>query len=291
MHKLFFANLLPGTLLFSRFKLERCLGASHEGGVYLCADGARGGALTAIKILSRHVSDAEEATARLMRELNFSRWVQHPNVLRGEEFFSDEDFVAFNMEYVEGGSLAERFEDRERFALPRSIFLLSQLCDGLGAVHESGILHRDLKPENILISSSDAVKVSDFGISSQKDASMSPQCRDRILGSLNYLCPEYLADGEYTLLSDVYSLGVVAYELLTSKLPFSGGSFIEAIVKRVRYDPSPPHQLVSGIPRPLSHAIIKALNRKPEQRFASVAEFKEAINFIRLPHGVPVWAA
>ncbi|MBX7144296.1 MAG: serine/threonine protein kinase [Oligoflexia bacterium] len=291
MHKLFFANLLPGTLLFGRFKLDRCLGATHEGGVYLCADVASAGRATAIKILSRHAGNTEEATARLMRELNFSRWIEHPNILRGEEFFVDEDFVAFSMEFIEGGSLANKLEARERFILPRSLHLISQLCDGMSAVHEAGILHRDLKPENVLISADDRVKVSDFGISSSNGAPISPQLRDRILGSLNYLCPEYLADGEYTVRSDLYSLGVITYEVLTGKLPFGGTSFMDALVKRVRFDPLPPHRLTSCVPRPLSHAVMKALSRRPSDRFSSAAELKEAINFIRLPHGIPVWDA
>jgi serine/threonine protein kinase len=286
MHKLFFSNLMPGTLLFSRFALLRCVCANHDGGVYLCADTAKAGKLLMLKILSRHCLNQEEATARLLREMNLSRWVKHQNVVRAEEFFADDDFAAFTMEFVPGGSLAERFVARESFPLQRVLRILNQLCGGLQAIHEAHILHRDIKPENVLLSFSDDVKIIDFGVSivgnlTNADASAG------LSGSLNYLSPEYLMDGGFDQRSDIYSLGVVAYELATGRLPFIGANMLEALTQRVRHEAPAPHLLNPRIPRPLSFAIIKAMRRDPSRRFQSVAELREALGFMRLPNGVP----
>lgn len=288
MHKLFFSNLLPGTLLFSRFVLERCLGATHDGGVYLCRDTRAQGKFRAIKILSTRVGEESEICARLLREVNFSQRIQHPNVLRGDEIFRDEDFIAFTMEFVDGGSLADYLEERVSFELMKSIHILSQLCDALGAIHSAGILHRDLKPENVLIASNQTLKVTDFGISSAIDADLA-QNRDNITGSLNYLSPEYISNGAYDIRSDIYAIGVIAYEIATGKLPFKGNSLLETLMMRVKFDPTPPH-VAAQVPRPLSLAIMKAISREPEKRFQTIDEIREAFDFIRLPHGLPCWA-
>ncbi|MBN8549324.1 MAG: serine/threonine protein kinase [Deltaproteobacteria bacterium] len=293
MNRQFYANLLPGTLLFSRFSLLRCLAAGEAGGVYLVRDTLRANELVAIKILSSTADIDESLSSSLLRELSISRQVNHPNVLQGSEFFRDDEFAAFTMEYIDGGSLADRLESREPFRLTSAIRVLSQICDGLRAIHAAGIVHRDIKPDNILLTSTQNVKIADFGISAS-DQTSHANTRDSISGSLNYLSPEYVATGNYDVRSDIYAIGVIAYELVTGHLPFGGKSLMEILMQRVRFDPPAPHSFTAHVPRPLSHAILKAMDRNPARRFQSLDEVREAFDFIKLPNGTSLatrWAA
>lgn len=288
MHKLFFANLLPGTLLFKRFVLESCIGASNYGGVYLCKDSSQGDRYVAIKIISTQLPEIYQQSCDLERELKFSREVNHPNVIKGEEFFKDQDFIAYTMEYIGGGCLADQIQAKKNYSLPESIKILSQLCSAVQAIHQAGIVHRDIKPDNVLVNQDNWIKVTDFGISTSIKNNSAP-LRDNITGSLNYLSPEYVIAGEFDQRSDIYSLGVVAYELLTGRLPFQGKSVLDSLRQRVIYDPTPPHQVYSAVPRPLSYAVMKAIERTPSKRFQSALEFEEALSFIKLPLGLTPW--
>ncbi len=290
MNRLFFENLLPGTLLFSRFKMLRCVSAGETSGVYLVEDRFRRNRRLAIKIASAQGPEELSMGVQLFRELRLSRGVSHVNVLQGEEFFRDDDFVAFTMEFMEGGSLADKLERREPFRMASCLKILSEVCDGLQAIHEAGLIHRDLKPENILLSRTNAVKIADFGISAANCGTQRDP-NDSITGSLNYLAPEYVARGEYDVRSDIYAIGVIAYELATGKLPFGGKSLLETLTQRVRFDPTPPHSFSTHVPRPLSHAIMRAMDRNPERRFQSLNELREAVNFASLPGGLPLWVA
>ena len=246
--------------------------------------------LLAIKIASANGPDDQSMGVQLFRELRLSRGINHPNVLQGEEFFRDENFVAFTMEFMAGGSLADKLERREPFRMTACMKILSEVCDGLHAIHESGLVHRDLKPENILLSPTHSVKIADFGISAANSTSQRDP-NESITGSLNYLAPEYVAHGAYDVRSDIYAIGVIAYELATGKLPFGGGSLLETLTRRVRFDPTPPHSFSTHVPRPFSHAIMRAMDRNPERRFQCLSELKDAINFAQLPSGLPLWVA
>lgn len=292
MNRQFFSNLLPGTLLFSRFKLVRCLSAGEAGGVYLVTDTANQNKLTAIKILSSDSDFDDSMSSSLLRELKISQRINHPNVLQGQEFFRDEQFTAFTMQFIEGGSLADRLESRHPFRLQPAIKILAQICDGLRAIHDAGIVHRDLKPDNILLTRSEIVKIADFGISAA-DVTSDTSPQDSISGSLNYLSPEYVVSGEYDVRSDIYAIGVIAYELTTGQLPFGGKSLLDTLMQRVKFDPPAPHMYAAHVPRPLSHAILKAMDRNPTRRFQTLEEVKDAFDFVKLPNGMSLatqWA-
>jgi serine/threonine-protein kinase len=257
--------------------------------VYLVQDTFNRNVLVAIKVLAVGSGPDDAVSDALLRELNLSRTINHMNVLQGEEFFRDDDFAAFTMEFIEAGSLADRLERREPLRINSVIKILSQLCDGMCAIHDAGIVHRDIQPENILLTSKDVDKISDFGISA-KSPSRGGDPRESITGSLNYLSPEYVSTGEYDVRSDIYAIGVIAYELTTGRLPFEGRTLLDTLLQRVRFDPSPPHLYSAHVPRPLSHAILRAMNRNPTRRFQSLEEVRDAFDFIKLPSGLPLWA-
>lgn len=273
MNKLFFGNLLPGTILFRQFRIIKCLNATDLGGVYLCSCEKGSTKRVVLKILSTVAQQRQELQDSFEREVRLACQVNHVNVVRGENFFQDGDFTAFSMEYAAGGTLADRIELGVVFSISSVVSILQQLSAGLGAIHEAGIIHRDLKPENILIDSKGVVKISDFGIA-MTQASASSADVNQLVGSVNYLSPEYIEEGIFDLTADIYGLGVIAYELTTGHLPFEGKTLFENLTMRVLYDPLPAHLLRAECPKELSFIIAKALRRSPEKRYQRAQEIQ-----------------
>ena len=265
MNLQFFENVLPGTTLFKKFELVRCLSAGETGGVYLCRS-HEDDSFCALKIFSHQALCEAKQSELFHQEVALSLKLRHPNVVRSYEFFSDESFVAFSMEYVSGGTLADILESKKELSVDAVVHILRQVTAGLVAIHEAGIIHRDLKPENILLTPDGTVKITDFGISSAP-ASVSSMKAEALAGTVNYLSPEYIADGCFDERSDIYALGVIAYELMTGRAPFSGDSLVDTLVRRVRFDPVAPREVRAGLPRSLSELSIKAMHRNPERRY------------------------
>lgn len=278
MNRLFFENLIPGTVLFSRFKLLRCLSASDIGAVYLCTDQELGNCKTVIKVVSA-IAQRNPLAPKLARELGLSRLVNHPNVLSGSEFFRDEDLIAYSMDYIESGSLADLMH-KQSTSLDLALDALDQLCAGLARIHAAGIFHRDLKPDNILVTPTGQLKISDFGVA-LRASSECANIDQSLSGTLNYLAPEYLINGHYDARSDIYSVGVIAYELLTGRLPFVGDSLMETLMQRVKFDPLAPHQLNSAIPTQLSALVLATMHRDPEVRPADAGLLRDLFGRIR----------
>lgn len=270
LDKLYFSNIKPGTVLFGKFRVERCLSAGQVGGVYLCANLAAGDKPAALKVLATEAEKNADLAAAFRRELELSCRVAHPNVAAGSDFYQDEEFTAFAMEYVGGGTLADAME-RKKFTAKESLKLLFQLAAGLQALHSRGIIHRDLKPENALINAEGLVKIADFGIASYQGAE-DPEMRDRIVGTMDYLSPEYIAHGAYDHRADIYALGVIGYELITGKLPYSGGSILDSLMRRVQTDPPAPNELAADCSPELGALIMKAIKRSPDERYQYTAE-------------------
>lgn len=268
MNRMFFANIQPGILLFNRFDTVRCISSNGYGAIYLCKDTSNGSSLVAVKVLG-HTDPSDKSKVDLLRrEMLLASTIDHPNVVRSESFFQDENFSAFTMEYFNGGTLAEQIEKYHIFPVDFVIKTLSQLCWGLRAIHRAGIIHRDLKPENILTDACGNFKIADFSIA--VSASRAEQSAESsLVGTMNYLSPEYIERGELDKRSDIYALGVIAYELVTGKLPFNKGSLLESLLSRVRFDPDAPHKLRKDCPVWLSDIIIKALQRDPRSRYES----------------------
>lgn len=270
MDKLYFSNIKPGEILFGRFRVERCLSSGQVGGVYLCADLSANEKASALKILSTEAEKNAELGAAFRRELDLSCRVNHPNVASGSDFYQDEQFTAFAMEYVGGGTLADAME-RKKFSAVESLKIMFQLAAGLQALHSRGIIHRDLKPENALINDEGLVKIADFGIAVHQGAE-DPAMRDRIVGTMDYLSPEYIAHGVYDHRADIYALGVIGYELITGRLPYSGGSILESLMRRVQTDPPSPNELIPDCSAELGALVMKAIKRSPDERYQYTAE-------------------
>jgi len=264
-------SLQPGTVIAGKYEVVKCLGAGSMGLVYACRHRELSGHLVAIKVLFPEVAQDNVAAARFRNEIVASYGVSHPHVVRAYEYFRDGDLVAYTMEYVGGGDLAERLGTGDPLPIPEVIRLLSQITSGVQAIHEAGIVHRDLKPENILLTPSGDVKITDFGIARTGHG---PKLTEHggVVGTIDYVSPEYLEKGHVDARSDIYALGVLAYEMITGESPFRGDSVIATMTMRLRSDAKPPSSLRNDCPPALDRIILKALARDPEQRYQASIE-------------------
>jgi len=244
------------------------------GMVYACRHRELSGHLVAMKVLFPEVARDEIAAARFRNEIVASYGVSHPNVVRAYEYFRDGDLIAFTMEYISGGDIADKIAKTKEIPIDEVLRMLSQMCSGVQAIHDAGIIHRDLKPENILLTAQGDVKITDFGIAR---AGTGPRLTDHggVVGTIDYVSPEYLERGEVDARSDLYALGVIAYEILTHEPPFKGKSVIETMTLRLRTDPSPPHAIRKDCPPELSKIVLKALARDYHERYQTAREMYE----------------
>lgn len=232
----------------------------------------------AVKVLwvsKRELAADPTLVARFQNEAEICHRVKHPHVVGSYEYFTGECFLAYSMDYVSGGSLADVI-DRGALPAKKVVRMIAQACAGVQAIHEQGIIHRDLKPENILITASGDVKIADFGIARLADGKKLT-VQGSLLGTMDYLAPEYLMDGNLDNRSDVYALGIVAYEMITGQKPFAESNLVLALRERLTKDPKPPHLVNPDCPKAFSDIIMKALCRQPDGRYESAAKMLEAI--------------
>jgi serine/threonine-protein kinase len=279
VNRLFFLGIEPGTLLFRKFVTERCLAAGELSAVYLCRDVERQRAV-ALKVVSTQEFEKTPTGQRLYNELEVSKRVSHPNVVQYHDFHLDTDFAACAMEYLAGGSLASLLKGWGKLSLRDSFYALEHICKGVEAIHSAGIIHRDLKPANILFGTDGSVKISDFGIAIIGD-NITCGKEEVMLGTVNYLSPEYITNGTFDRRSDLYALGLIGYQMLSGKLPLYGSTPIERMMCRVKLSPSPLHALLDDCPIAIHEFIMKSIDRDPNRRFQSASEMLSAMRPIQ----------
>lgn len=274
-----FLNLQPGTIVNGRYEVVKCLGTGSMGLVYACRHRELSGHLVAMKVLFSEVARDEVASARFRNEIVASYGVNHPNVVRAYEYFRDGDLVAFTMEYVGGGDLADLIGLDEKISVPQIILMLKQMCGGVQAIHDAGIIHRDLKPENILLTENGDIKITDFGIARTGSGQKLTE-HGGVVGTIDYVSPEYLEKGQVDFRSDIYALGILGYEMLTGESPFKGNSVIETMTMRLKTDPATPQRLRPDCPKALADIILHAMRRNPEDRYQRAEEMYDDLGRI-----------
>ncbi len=265
-------SLQPGTVIGGRYEVVKCLGAGSMGLVYACRHKELTGHLVAIKVLFPEVAQDRIAAARFRNEIFASYGVSHPNVVRAYEYIRDGDLVAYTMEYVGGGDLADRLGRSDSLLpIPDIVRILNQMCSGVQAIHDAGIVHRDLKPENILLTKEGNVKIADFGIARTGHG---PKLTEHggVVGTIDYVSPEYMLNSQVDWRSDIYAIGILGYEMITGESPFRGDSVYATMTKRLKSDPKPPSQVRKDCPPELDRIIARAMHRNPELRYQSAAE-------------------
>ena len=276
MNRLYFANLLPGTVLYGKFRLLKCLSAGETCGVYLCLLLEDPAQQFAIKIFRNDSLLTKEGRGPLVREYELAKCISHPHVLSSDQLYQDDDFVAFTMPFLSAGNLADQIERRKNWKTQDVIRVLYQISDGLAALHEAGILHRDLKPENILMDGSGSLKISDFGIGTTNGN----EDRCNLIGTPQYWPPEYVLNGLFDTRGDVFAVGVIGYELLTGHLPPSVDIPLHDVRISISRDPAIP----SWIDHPpfLRKFVQRCLERNPLKRFRSGVEMREMLGTMRV---------
>ncbi len=291
------ASGLVGTVLAGRYRILSLLGEGAMGAVYL-GEHLKIGRRDAIKVLRPGMARDEEAIARFTRGARHASGIRHPNVCAIYDFGTTEQGLHFlAMEFVDGGSLSEVMDADGRLGLERATDILLQAAGALQVAHDRGIIHRDLKPDNIMLSrepgGSELVKVVDFDIAlgPQEGEGARVTRHGYVVGTPEYMSPEQLTGDPLDARSDVYSLALVFFRMLTGRLPFDSGTAQEVMVRRLTVDPLPLREAApdAGLPDALEPVLSRALARKAADRYASAAEFAGEV--ARVAGGGPSQAA
>jgi len=274
-------RFLPGTLLASRYRIAGLLGRGGMGEVYRATDLTLGQAV-ALKFLPEAASRDERALARFYNEVRIARQVTHPNVCRVYDVGQVDGLEFISMEYVDGEDLGVLLRRIGRLPVDKAVETARQICAGLAAAHEKGVLHRDLKPANIMIDGRGQAVIMDFGL-----AGLSAQLQGDVRsGTPAYMSPEQLAGSEVTFKSDIYALGLLLYELFTGKRAFEAGTLMYLMRLQERAQPASLTTLVRELDPAVERVVLRCLNPDPRQRPASALAVSAA-----LPGGDPLAAA
>lgn len=280
-------QIRPGQRVGGRFVIERLLGAGGMGAVYLARDEQLGEAVALKVVAGLGLLDASAAD-RLRREVSTARKISHPNVVRLHDLGEENGLLFLSMEYVAGESLAARLRRVGTIPAAQLTPLAEQLCAGLAAAHAAGVVHRDLKPANILLTGDRTVKIIDFGIA-RPLAAAGMTATNMVIGTPEYMAPEQVRGGAVDQRTDVYALGAVLYQALTGRPPFTGESPIAIGVAHCQDPVTPPRQLRPEVPPAWEAIVLRALDKRPETRFQSVQELREALSSTYTDSDAPTW--
>lgn len=273
-------NFLPGDRIANRFEVIRPLRDGCQGAIYLVRHIDFPERKIAMKVLLlSQDEDFEITAARFRNEVMAAYSVTHPNVVRVYDYVREGEIIAFTMEYVIGGDLADLLAYDEPLKIHQIIHILEQICEGVQAIHDAGIIHRDLKPENILITKEGQVKISDFG-TARMGTTLGR--KGGITGTVAYLSPEYLKDGHLDFRSDLYSLGIVAFEMIAGETPFKGESLIETLTMRLHETAPPVQEFNADCPSTLSAMVEKLLALDPNDRYSNATEVLRDLKKVRV---------
>jgi serine/threonine protein kinase len=260
-----------------RYRIEGRLGVGGMSTVHLAFDD-RLERYVALKLLAEHLADDPTFVSRFRREALAAARLIHPNIVQVYDFGFDEHqhqhFIV--MEHVSGQSCAELLRDRGHMDVEQSVDIIGQACRGLEYAHRHGVVHRDVKPGNLLVSESDVVKLADFGIARATDQSSITQVGS-VLGTAAYLAPEQARGEEAGPRADIYSLGVVTYQLMSGRLPYEASSLSELALKQQREAPIPLDQLNDRVPRTLAQSVATAIAIDQEARPGDALSFADTL--------------
>lgn len=254
-----------GQKINDRYEIIKSIGEGGMANVYLGYDTILDRNV-AIKVLRGDLANDEKFVRRFQREALSASSLSHPNIVAMYDVGEDDGLYYIVMEYVEGKTLKQLLKKRGSLTLSEAIDIMLQLTDGMAHAHDSYIVHRDLKPQNIMIQDDGQIKITDFGIAMALNSTQLTQTNS-VMGSVHYLPPEQAAGKGTTIKSDIYSMGIIFYELLTGELPFKGDSAVEIALKQMKEPLPDVHKLNNDIPQSIENIILKSTAKNPKNRY------------------------
>ena len=265
--------IMKGQKISDRYQIIKSIGEGGMANVYLAYDTILDRNV-AVKVLRGDLASDEKFVRRFQREALSASSLSNPNIVEVYDVGEDNGEYYIVMEYVEGKHLKNLLKKRGKLTVSEVIDIVLQITNGLSVAHDSYIIHRDIKPQNILILDNGLVKITDFGIAVAMNATQLTQTNS-VMGSVHYLPPEQASGKGATLQSDIYSIGILMYELLTGKLPFKGDNAVEIALKHLK-EPMPSiRDEIPEIPQSVENIILKATAKNPKNRYADAREMNE----------------
>ena len=262
--------IMKGQKISDRYQIIKAIGEGGMANVYLAYDTILDRNV-AVKVLRGDLANDEKFVRRFQREALSASSLTHPNIVEVYDVGEDNGQYYIVMEYVEGKNLKDLIKKRGKLTISEVIDIMLQITDGMSVAHDSYIIHRDIKPQNIMILENGLVKIMDFGIAMAMNSTQLTQTNS-VMGSVHYLPPEQANGKGATLQSDIYSMGIVMYELLTGSLPYRGDNAVEIALKHLK-EPLPSiREKLPNIPQSIENIIIKATAKNPKNRYSDARE-------------------
>ena len=262
-----FADLPAGTVLLDRYHVQRRVGTGGFGTVYLVLDNAVQEEII-LKVLNPQLSVDANAIRRFVQELKLTRRITHRNVIRIHDFLDLNGAHAVSMEYFPSRDLGAILVDEGTLEPERALGLVAQVCAGLGAAHEVGVIHRDIKPANILVGEGDMVKIVDFGLASAQQQNLGPRLTRAgfLIGTPEYMAPELIQDARVDHRADIYSIGIMMYEMLSGQRPYSAETPVKILFQHLEGNAEPLAFLAPTLRPSLVDLVMRTMARAPEER-------------------------
>ena len=267
--------IMRGQRINDRYQIIKSIGEGGMANVYLALDTILDRNV-AVKVLRGDLANDEKFVRRFQREALSASSLSHPNIVEVYDVGEDNGNYYIVMEYIEGKQLKELLKKRERLTLSEVIDIMLQITDGMSVAHDAYIIHRDIKPQNIMILDNGMVKITDFGIAMAMNSTQLTQTNS-VMGSVHYLPPEQASGKSATLQSDIYSMGILMYELLTGKLPYKGDNAVEIALKHLKEAFPSIRAELPEIPQSVENIILKATAKNPKNRYADASEMYDDI--------------
>ena len=269
---------LIGKILGARYRIESIVGEGGMSVVMRAYDAVEAKDVT-IKLLNLRDNSDQNAVERFTNEAKAVALLSHPNIVSVYDISLDGPSKYIVMEYIKGITLKEYLNKKGRLEWREAVHYINQILAALSHAHEKGVIHRDVKPENVMLMRDGNIKVIDFGIAKLPD-SKSLTVIDKAIGTVNYISPEQASGQGSTEKSDIYSTGIMLYELVTGQLPFVSASSVSVAMMHVSSEPAMPSSICESIPTGLEQIIIKAMMKSPDKRFGSASSMKKALEYL-----------
>ena len=265
--------IVKGSKISDRYQIIKTLGEGGMANVYLAHDTILDRNV-AVKVLRGDLANDEKFVRRFQREALSASSLSHPNIVEMYDVGEDDGQYYIVMEYVDGKTLKQILKQRGKLSITEVVDIMLQLTDGMAHAHDAYIIHRDIKPQNIMILSNGMIKITDFGVATAMNSTQLTQTNS-VMGTVHYLPPEQAQGKGSTIRSDIYSMGIMMYELLTGLVPYKGDNAVEIALKHLK-EPLPSiRKINSNIPQSIENVIIKATAKNPKNRYVDAREMHE----------------